>query len=226
MSGPSPQDIQSLPHYNYSSHHLQAGRAFAKADALMTLFHPWILEGLGILLVAVGVAGLVALFLSQPLGRTLKRAVGVVCAVMALAGVLLMTRADALRDADRDLSPAEQAYLAAAVSRLPNTRFEVYTAHPDTETRALAAKVVEAVKAGSGTAPAVADIPPLKQKGVVPPLPQKGVVVVLRDTEVDRARAVAATITRALMAARVACITDDEPALDDRTVRIVVGEKP
>ncbi len=192
----------------------------------MTLFHPWILEGLGILLVAVGAAGLVALFISQPLGRTLKRAVAVVCAVMALAGVLLMTRAGALRDADRDLSPAEQANLAAAVSRIPNARFEVFTAHPDNETRALAAKVVEAVKAGSGTNPAVADIPPLRQKGVVPPLPQKGVVVVLRDTEVDRARAVAATITRALMAARVACITDDEPALDGRTVRIVVGEKP
>ena len=218
--------MQSSSYYNYSSVHLQAGRAFAKADALMTLFHPWILEGLGILLVAVGAAGLIALFISQPLGRTLKRAVGVVSAVMALSGVLLTVRADALRDADRDLGPAEQANLAAAVSRLPNARFEVYTAHPDNETRALAAKVVEAVKAGSGTAPAVADIPPLKQKGVVPPLPQKGVVVVLRDTEAQGARAVAATITRALMAARVACITDDEPAIDDRTVRIVVGEKP
>ena len=226
MSGPFREDMQSLSDYNYGSHDLQAGRAFAKADALMTLFHPWILEGLGILLVAVGAAGLVALFISRPLGRTLKRVVGGVLAVMALAGVLLMTRADALRDADRDLSPAEQANLAAAVSRIPNARFEVFTAHPDNETRALAAKVVEAVKAGSGTAPAVADIPPLKQKGVVPPLPQKGVVVVLRDTEVERARAVANTITRALMAARVACITDDEPALDDRTVRIVVGEKP
>ena len=62
--------------------------------------------------------------------------------------------------------------------------------------------------------------------GVFPPLPQKGVVVVLRDAEADRPRAVAATITRALMAARVACITDEEPAMDDRTVRIVVGEKP
>ena len=218
--------MQSFPHYNYSSHHLQAGRAFAKADALMTLFHPWILEGLGILLVAVGAAGGIALVISRPLGRTLKRAVGLICAVMVLAGVLLMTRADALRDADRDLSPAEQANLAAAVRRLPTARFAGYTAHPDSETRALAAKVVEAVKAGSGTNPAVADIAPLRQKGVVPPLPQKGVVVVLRDAEGDRPRAVAATITRALMAARVACITDDEPTLDDRTVRIVVGEKP
>ena len=192
----------------------------------MTLFHPWILEGLGILLVAVGAAGLVALFISQPLGRTLKRVVGGVCAVMALAGVLLMVRADALRDADRDLSPAEQANLATAVSRFPNARFEVFTAYPDSETRSLAAKVAEAVKTGTGRAPSVADIPPLHQKGVVPPLPQKGVVIVLRDSEADQARTVAATITRALMAARVACITDDEPALDDRTVRIVVGEKP
>lgn len=192
----------------------------------MTLFHPWILEGLGILLLAIGAAGLVALFISQPLSRTLKRAVSGVCAVMALAGVLLIARADALRDADRDLSPAEQANLASAVSRFPNARFEVFTAYPDNETRSLAAKVAEAVKAGSGNAPAVADIPPLQQKGVVPPLPQKGVVIVLRDIEADRAHAVAATISRALMAARVACITDDEPTIDDRTVRIVVGEKP
>ena len=226
MSGLFQRDMQSFPYYNYSFHHLQAGRAFAKADALMTLFHPWILEGLGILLLAVGAAGGIALFISRPLGRTLKRVVGGVCAVMALAGVLLMTRADALRDADRDLSPAEQANLAAAVRRLPNARFEVFTAHPDTETRALAAKVVAAVKAGSGTTPAVAYIPPLNQKGVFPPLPQKGVVVVLRDAEADRPRAVAATITRALMAGRVACITDDDPVMDDRTVRIVVGEKP
>lgn len=192
----------------------------------MTLFHPWILEGLGLFLLAVAAAGLVALVISQPLGRTLKRVVGGVCAVMALAGVLLMTRADALRDADRDLSPAEQANLAAAVSRIPNARFEVFTAHPDPETRALVAKVVEAVKAGTGSPPAVADIPPLHQKGVVPPLPQKGVVIVLRDTEADGARTVADTIGRALMAARIACITDEEPTLGDRTVRIVVGEKP
>jgi len=57
-------------------------------------------------------------------------------------------------------------------------------------------------------------------------LPQKGVVIVLRDIEADRARTVADTISRALMAARVACITDDEPAMDDRTIRIVVGQKP
>jgi len=28
------------------------------------------------------------------------------------------------------------------------------------------------------------------------------------------------------MAARVACITDDDPSIDERTVRIVIGEKP
>src|SRR4029453_10652258 len=134
----------------------------------MTLFHPWILEGLGFPLVAVGAAGLIALFISQPLGRTLKRAVGGVCAVMALAGVLLMARADALRAADPAPGPAERANLAAAVSRIPNARFEVFTAHPDNETRALAAKVVAAVKAGSGTAPAVPAFPPLKHKGGVP----------------------------------------------------------
>ena len=192
----------------------------------MTLFHPWILEGLGILLLAVGAAGLVSLFISQPLGRVLKRTVAVVCAVMAIAGGLLMARADALRDTDRDLSPAEQANLARAVGQLPKFRFEVFTAYPDSETRSLAAKVADAVKTGTGTAPALADIPPLMQKGVVPPTQQKGVVIVLRDTEAERGRAVATTIGRALMAARVACITDDDPSIDDRTVRIVIGEKP
>jgi hypothetical protein len=192
----------------------------------MTLFHPWILEGLGILLLSVGLAGLVSLFISQPLRATLKRTVAVVCAVMAMAGGLLMARADALRDTDRDLSPAEQANLARAVGQFPKFRFEVFTAYPDSETRSLAAKVADAVKTATGTAPALADIPPLMQKGVVPPTPQKGVVIVLRDNEAEPGRAVGTTIGRALMAARVACITDDNPSIDDRTVRIVVGEKP
>lgn len=192
----------------------------------MTLFHPWILEGLGILLLAVGAAGLIALFISRPMRPALKRAVGATCAVMAVGGGVLMARAEALRDADRDLSPAEQADLARAVSLFPNIRFEVFTAYPDNETRLLAAKVADAVKTGTGAAPARADIPPLLQKGVVPPTPQKGVVIVLRDREANLGRAVAGTISRALMAARVACITDDEPAMDDRTIRIVVGERP
>jgi len=192
----------------------------------MTLFHPWILEGLGILLLAVGAAGLVALFISRPMRPGLQRAIGAVCAVMALGGGLLMARADALRDIDRDLSPAEQATLARAAGQFANARFEVLTAHTDNETSSLAAKVADAVKTGTGAAPARANIPPLMQKGVVPPLPQKGVVIVVRDREDDIGRAVSATIGRALMVARVACITDDEPALDDRTIRIVVGEKP
>src|SRR5688500_1058003 len=192
----------------------------------MTLFHPWILEGLGILLLAVGAAGLVSLLISQPLGAALKRTVAVVCAVMAIAGGLLMARADALRDTDRDLGPAEQANLARAIGQLSNVRLEVFTAYPDSETRSLAGKVADAVKTATGTAPALADIPPLMQKGVVPPTPQKGVVIVLRDNQAELGRAVGATIGRALMAARVACITDDDPSIDDRTVRIVIGEKP
>ena len=193
----------------------------------MTLFSdPWILNGLGVLLMAVGGAGLVALLISTPFRPAVKRSVGAICAAMVLAGGLFMARAETLRDADRDLDPAQQANLARAASRFPDARFEVFTAHPDDEARSLAAKVVDAVKAGSGKAPVTADIPPLMQKGVVPPLPQKGVVIVLRDTEADHGRAIANTIGRALMAARVACISDDDPALDDRTIRIVVGEKP
>ncbi|GEP61612.1 hypothetical protein [Reyranella soli] len=178
---------------------------------------PWILDSLGIALTAVGGAGLIALFISQPLGPVMKRAVGVICAVMAVGGILLMVRAGSLRDSDRDLDPAQQAELAKALSRFPNVRFEVLMGHTGEETRSLASKVVDAVKAGTGAAPTI---------GATLPSQQKGVVLVLRDRETDLGRAVATTIGRVLMAARVAAITDDEPGLDDRTVRIIVGEKP
>ena len=178
---------------------------------------PWLLDSLGILLMAVGSAGLVALFISTPFRPPVKRSVGVICAAMAIGGGLLMVRAEILRDADRDLDPAQLADLAKAMGQFPNIRFEVFTAYPDNETKFLASKVVEAVKAGTGAMPPV---------GELPPSPQKGVVLVLRDREADLGRAVAATIGRVLMAARVAVITDDEAALDDRTVRIIVGEKP
>lgn len=184
----------------------------------MTLFYdPWILEGLGILLTAVGSAGLVALFISQPLGPAMKRAVGALCAVMAVGGVLLMVRADILRDADRDLDPAQQADLAKAIGRFPHVKFEVYTTDAGAETQSLAAKVAAAVKTATGTAPPV---------GETQPLPTNGVTLVLRDRETDFGRAIAATIGRAFMAARVASITDDGAGVDDRTVRIVVGPKP
>jgi hypothetical protein len=184
----------------------------------MTLFSdPWILDGLGIVFMAAGSAGLVALFIATPFRPLAQRAVGVVCAALAVGGALLMVRAEGLRNADRDLDPAQQANLANAMSQFPNVRFEVFTAHADNETRSLAAKVVEAVKRGTGATPAL---------GETPPLPQKGVVLVMRDREAALGRAVAATIGRAFMAARVASITDDEASLDDRTVRIIVGEKP
>lgn len=184
----------------------------------MTLFSdPWILDSLGILLTAVGSAGLVALFISSPLRPAMKRSVGVICPAMAIGGILLMVRAEILREADRDLDPAQLANLAKAVSEFPDVRFEVFTAYTDNETRSLASKVVEAVRTGSGATPTL---------GETPPLLQKGVVLVMRDRETDFGRAVAATIGRAFMAARVASITDDAPELDDRTVRIVVGEKP
>ncbi len=178
---------------------------------------PWILDSLATLLMAVGGSGLIAVFISQSFGPATKRSVAVICAAMAIGGGLLMVRAASLRDADRDLDPVQQANLAKAVSQFPNARFEVLTANADNETRALASKVVDAVKTGTGAMPVL---------GETPPSTQKGVVMVLHDKEADLARAVSATIGRAFMAARVASITDDEPTLDDRTVRIVVGPKP
>jgi hypothetical protein len=192
----------------------------------MPLLHPWILEGLGVLLLAMGVAGLVALWISEPLSPALKRTVAAICAVMTVGGGLLLARAETLRDSDRDLPPSELADLAKAMSQFTDVRFEVFTADTGKETRSLASKVANAVKTGTGKAPAVADIPPLMQKYVAPPVLQTGVVLTVRDREGELGRAVAKTIGRALMTARVACITDDAPELNDRTVRIVIGPKP
>src|ERR1700754_3765946 len=107
----------------------------AKAAGVMTpFFDPWILDGLGILLIAVGSAGLVALFIATPLRPGMKRSVGAICAAMAIGGGLLMVRAETLRGADRNLDPAQQAELARAMGRFPGIRFQVFTAWPDDET--------------------------------------------------------------------------------------------
>ncbi len=182
----------------------------------MLLSDPSILDSLGILLAAVGGSGLVALFISQPLRPAMKRVVASTCAVMAVAGALLMVQAGLLRDADRNLNPAQQAELAKAMSRFPDVRFEVVAVRNDAETLSLASKVVDAVKTGTGAALTLE----------ARPGEQKGVSLMLRDRQSELGRAVGATIGRAFMAARVASITDDEPELDDRTVRIIVGEKP
>lgn len=180
------------------------------------LANPSILDALGILLTAVGGAGLVALFISQPLRPAMKRAVASTCAVMAVGGALLMVQAASLRDADRNLDAEQQAELAKAVGRFPDIRFEVFTARSDPETLSLASKVIDAVKTGTGAALTLEAR--LSER--------KGVALMLRDRQSELGRAVGATIGRAFMAARVASITDDEPELDDRTVRIIVGEKP
>ena len=184
---------------------------------------PWILDGLGILLMALGAAGAGALFIATPPRPAMKRSVGPLCVVMVIGGALLMVRAEALRDADRDLDPAQFANLAKAVSRFPDVRFEVLTTPSDKETEALSSKVVAAITAGSGAAPSTGIAPP---PSTVPPAPEKGLVLVTRDKDNDLGRAVAGTIARAVMAARVAVITDDDPDLDARTVRVVVRPKP
>ena len=180
-------------------------------------FHPWILDGFGTVLLAVGASGLVALFMSDPMRTGMRRILGVVCVAMALGGGLLMVRAEALRDADRDLSESELASLAKAVSQFPDLEFQVLTTNTEIESRSLALKVAAAIKAGTGVVPAV---------GEAPPSIQKGVVIVVRDRTADPGHAASAAIGRALMEARVASMTDDEPALDNRAVRILVGSKP
>lgn len=180
-------------------------------------FHPWILDGVGTVLLAVGASGLVALFMSDPMRTGMRRTVGAICVTMALGGGLLMVRAEALRDADRDLSESELAGLAKAVSQFPDLKFQVLTTNTDIESRSLALKVAAAIKAGTGVAPVV---------GEAPPSTQKGVVIVIRDRTADLGHAVSTVIGRELMKARVASMADDEPGLDSHTVRILVGAKP
>ena len=82
------------------------------------------------------------------------------------------------------------------MGRFPGIRFEVFAAWPDDETRSLASKLAETIKMATGTR--------AQRSRRLPASPQKGVVLVLRDRDAELGRAVAGTISRALMAARVA----------------------
>lgn len=135
---------------------------------------------------------------------------------MVIGGVALTWRAERLRNADRDLTPAQQATLSKALSQFPAVKFEVLTSRGDKEAHSLALKIVNAVKTGSGA------MPLFDEKILSPPV---GVVLVL-GKEADPDHAVADTVGRLLMAAHIAVISDRTVELDEHTVRIVVGEKP
>jgi hypothetical protein len=183
---------------------------------MTVLSNPSLLDDLAIALLIVGFVGQVSPFFFPPDRPRLERSLALLFTVMVGAGVALAWQADRLRAADRDLTPAQEAALAQAVRAHPGLTYEVYTTHRNPEALALARKIAAAVQAGSGTAPAFVDDMAN---------PQDGVTLGTRTREVAAGQAVPA-IGRALMAARIATISDDVPELDDARMRIVVGRKP
>jgi hypothetical protein len=183
----------------------------------MLFSDPSLLGGLGEALVVLGLVGQVSLFFFPAGRRIMERSLGVLFTVVAIGGVALASRAATLRDADRGLTPAQQATLSKAVSQFPAFKFEVLTSRADKEAHSLALKIVDAVKAGSGATPSFGE--------AMPSLPM-GVVLVLRANDADPGRTVVDTVGRAFMAARIAVISDRDTDLGDDTVRIVVGGKP
>jgi hypothetical protein len=183
----------------------------------MILFsEPSLLNDLGQGLIVLGLVGAVSLFFFPEGRRILERSLGVLFTLVVIGGVALTWRAERLRNADRDLTPAQQATLSKALSQFPAVKFEVLTSRGDKEAHSLALKIVDAVKAGSGA------MPLFDEKILSPAV---GVVLVL-GKEADPDHAVADTVGRLLMAAHIAVISDRTVELDEHTVRIVVAEKP
>jgi len=183
----------------------------------MILFsEPSLLNDLGQGLIVLGLVGAVSLFFFPEGRRILERSLGVLFTLVVIGGVALTWRAQQLRNADRDLTPAQQATLGKAIGQFPAVKFEVFTSRANREAHSLALEIVDAVKAGTGA------MPPFNDAMRVLPV---GLVFVLgKDADPDHT--VVDTVGRLLMAARVAVISDRGIELDDHTVRIVVGEKP
>jgi len=176
-----------------------------------------LLNDLGQGLIVLGLVGQVSLFFFPKGRHILERSLGVLFTLAAIGGVALTWRAENLRYADRDLTPAQQATLSKAISQFPTLKFEVLTSRSDREAHSLALKIVDAVKSGSGAMP-------LFDEAMLSEI--QGVVLVLNEKDADSNRNFVDTVGRLLMAARIAVISDRASELGDHTVRIVVGGKP
>jgi hypothetical protein len=183
---------------------------------MIVFSEPSLLNDLGLGLIVLGLVGAVSLFFFPEGRRILERSLGVLFTLVVIGGVALTWRAETLRDSDRDLTPAQQAALSQAISRFPTVKFEVFTSRANREAHALALKMVDAVKAGSGSMPRFDEQMPLLPAGLV--------LVLGKGADPDHT--VVDTIGRQLMAARVAVISDRAIELDEHIIRIVVGEKP
>jgi hypothetical protein len=183
----------------------------------MLFSDPSLLGDLGLGLIVLGLVGAVSLFFFPKDRRILERSLGVLFTLMAVGGVALAWSAEKLLAADRDLTPVQQATLSKAISQFPTLKFEVFTSRGDREAHALALKIVDAVKAGTGA------MPFFDEAMLSPPI---GVVLILDTKDADLRDHVVDTLGRPLMAARIAVISDRETEVGDHTLRIVVGGKP
>ena len=104
---------------------------------------------------------------------------GVLFALMALGGVALIWRIGRLNNADRDLTPDQLAALSKGISQFLGVKFEVHILTGDRRAQSVATKIVDAVKAGSGT------MPQFGESQSLPP----GVIFVfaVKDTDLRRA---------------------------------------
>jgi hypothetical protein len=180
------------------------------------LSNPSILDVFALISFVLGLVGQVSLFAFPRDRRVLERVLAVVFTVMVGGGVGLAWRAEQLRDADRDMTATQVAGLREALAANPGLRFEVLWGKGDREAQVVARKIAQAVKDGTGS-------PPVLDHEIVTPL--RGVVLGVRDRSVGAGLAVD-PIGRALMAARIATISDAVPDLPADTMRIVIGRKP
>src|SRR5258707_13726093 len=120
----------------------------------MILFsEPSLLNDLGQGLIVLGLVGAVSLFFFPEGRRILERSLGVLFTLVVIGGVAITWRAQQLRNADRDLTPAQQATLGKAIGQFPAVKFEVFTSRANREAHSLALEIVDAVKAGNGPTP-------------------------------------------------------------------------
>jgi hypothetical protein len=73
---------------------------------MMLFSDPSVLDGLGKLLLILGLVGQVSLFFFPAGRRILERSLGVLFTVVAIGGVGVLWRAGIVLNADRDLTPA------------------------------------------------------------------------------------------------------------------------
>lgn len=175
-----------------------------------------VLGWLGQLLLAVGLAGVLALCFGRDGRPRRDRSLALVCALIAAGGVALMWRVDKLENADRDLTPGQQLKLSVAAGQFPSARFEVLTSSSDREAHALATKIANAIAQGREETPSFDD--QMQPRHV-------GVVLIFASGDIDFSRRVADTIGRALIEARIGVISQRVPEMGEHTVRIVVGPK-